>query len=105
MESTMQVKPQKAQVNSAKVVSQADWLVARKQLLSKEKESTRQRDALNAERRTLPWVKVEKQYVFDGPSGKVSLAQLFNGRSQLFIKHFMMGPGQKQQCVGCSLEV
>src|SRR6266404_3549531 len=105
MESTMQVKPQKAQVSSAKVVSQADWLVARKQLLTKEKEFTRQRDALNAERRALPWLKVEKQYVFDGHSGKVTLAQLFNGRSQLFIKHFMMGPGQKQQCVGCALEV
>src|SRR5712671_8034028 len=105
MENMMQAKLQETQVNGAKVVSQADWLVARKQLLSKEKESTRQRDALNAERRTLPWVKVEKQYVFDGPSGKVTFAQLFNGRSQLFIKHFMMGPGQKQQCVGCALEV
>ena len=101
----MQVKLQKTQVSSPKVVSHADWLVARKQLLTKEKEFTRQRDALNAERRALPWLKVEKQYVFDGPSGKITLAQLFNGRSQLFIKHFMMGPGQKQQCVGCSLEV
>jgi predicted dithiol-disulfide oxidoreductase (DUF899 family) len=105
MESMMQVKLQKTQVSSPKVVSQADWLVARKQLLTKEKEFTRQRDALNAERRALPWLKVEKQYVFDGSSGKITLAQLFNGRSQLFIKHFMMGPGQKQQCVGCSLEV
>src|SRR5437773_232749 len=101
----MQAKLQKTQVNSTKVVSQADWLVARKQLLSKEKEFTRQRDALNAERRALPWVSVEKQYVFDGPLGKVTFAILFNGRSQLFIKHFMMGPGQKQQCVGCSLKV
>src|SRR5438445_12831860 len=105
MESMMKAKLQETQVGSAKVVSQADWLVARKQLLAKEKEFTRQRDALNAERRALPWRRVEKQYVFDGPSGKVTLAQLFNGRSQLFIKHFMMGPGQKQQCVGCSLEV
>src|SRR2546428_12802972 len=105
MERMMQVKLQKTQVSSPKVVSQADWLVARKQLLTKEKEFPRQRDALNAERRALPWVKVEKQYVFDGSSGKLTLAQLFNGRSQLFIKHFMMGPGQKQQCVGCSLEV
>src|SRR6266568_228395 len=105
MENMMQAKLQKTQVKSPKVVSQADWLVARKQLLTKEKEFTRQRDALNTERRALPWVKVEKQYVFDGSSGKLTLAQLFNGRSQLFIKHFMMGPGQKQQCVGCSLEV
>jgi len=95
----MQVKLQKTQVSNPRVVSQADWLAARKQLLTKEKEFTRQRDALNAERRALPWLKVEKQYVFDGPSGKITLAQLFNGRSQLFIKHFMMGPGQKQQCV------
>jgi predicted dithiol-disulfide oxidoreductase (DUF899 family) len=87
------------------VVSQAEWIVARKQLLAKEKEFTRQQDALNAERRGLPWVKIEKEYVFDGPSGKVTLAQLFDGRSQLFVKHFMIGPGQKQHCVGCSLEV
>jgi predicted dithiol-disulfide oxidoreductase (DUF899 family) len=63
------------------------------------------RDQLTAERRALPWVAVEKEYVFDGPSGKVTLDELFDGRSQLFIKHFMMGPGQKQQCVGCSFEV
>jgi predicted dithiol-disulfide oxidoreductase (DUF899 family) len=87
------------------VVSQAEWIAARKQLLAKEKEFTCQQDALNAKRRGLPWVKIEKEYVFDGPSGKVTLAQLFDGRSQLFVKHFMMGPGQKQQCVGCSLEV
>src|SRR6266700_3636163 len=105
MENMMQAKLQKTQVKSPKVVSQADWLVARKQLLTKEKEFTRQRDALNTERRALPWVNVEKQYVFDGSSGKLTLAQLFDGRSQLFIKHFMMGPGQAQQCVGCSLEV
>ena len=87
----MQAKLQKTQVKSPKVVSQADWLVARKQLLTKEKEFTRQRDALNAERRALPWRKVEKRYVFDGPSGKVTLAQLFNGRSQLFIVGLQLG--------------
>lgn len=63
------------------------------------------RDQLAAERRALPWVQIEKEYVFDAPDGKVTLAQLFDGRSQLFIKHFMMGPGQVAQCVGCSLEV
>src|SRR5258708_5027328 len=86
------------------IVSREEWLKARTALLAKEKALTRSRDQVNAERRALPWVKVEKEYVFDGPSGKVTLAQLFNGRSQLFIKHFMMGPGQAHQCVGCSFE-
>jgi predicted dithiol-disulfide oxidoreductase (DUF899 family) len=88
-----------------RIVSRDEWLESRKQLLSKEKELTRLRDQLSAERRALPWVKVEKEYVFDGPSGKVTLADLFDGRSQLFIKHFMLGPGQAGQCVGCSFEV
>jgi predicted dithiol-disulfide oxidoreductase (DUF899 family) len=87
------------------IVSRDEGLKARVALLAKEKAFTRLRDQLSAEQRALPWVRVEKDYVFDGPSGKVSLAQLFDGRSQLFIKHFMMGPGQTEQCVGCSLEV
>src|SRR6202167_2791227 len=87
------------------VVSQQEWLVARKALLLSEKEATHLRDKINAERLALPWVKVEKEYVFDTPTGKKTLAELFDGRSQLFIKHFMMGPGQTEQCVGCSLEV
>lgn len=86
------------------IVSREEWLKARTALLAKEKALTRSRDQVNAERRALPWVRVEKEYVFGGPSGKVTLAQLFNGRSQLFIKHFMMGPGQAHQCVGCSFE-
>ena len=88
-----------------RIVSRQEWLTARKELLVKEKELTRLRDRLNAERRALPWVKVEKNYVFDAPSGEVTLADLFDGRSQLFIKHFMLGPGQTSQCVGCSFEV
>lgn len=88
-----------------RIVSRDEWLAARKELLAKEKELTRLRDRLSTERRALPWVKVTKQYVFDGPTGKVTLADLFEGRSQLFIKHFMMGPDQKGQCVGCSFEV
>lgn len=87
-----------------RVVSRDQWLAARQQLLIKEKELTRQRDALSAERRELPWVKVEKPYVFDTPDGKKTLADLFDGRSQLIIKHFMLAPGQKDPCVGCSFE-
>src|SRR5215510_5120460 len=92
-------------MNTPKILSRGEWLAARKALLLKEKELTRLRDELAAERRALPWVRVEKQYVFDGPAGKVTLADLFDGRSQLFVKHFMLGPGQVTQCVGCSLEV
>jgi len=87
------------------VVSRSEWLIARKDLLEREKELTRLRDQVAAERRALPWVKIEKDYTFDGPEGEVTLAELFDGRSQLFIKHFMMAPGQQTQCVGCSLEV
>jgi len=87
------------------VVSRAEWLIARKDLLKREKELTRLRDRLAAERRALPWVRIDKEYVFDAPEGEVTLAELFDGRSQLFIKHFMMAPGQTTQCVGCSLEV
>ncbi len=92
-------------VSDHEIVSSTDWLVARKDLLKREKELTRLRDQLSAERRALPWVKIDKEYIFDAPEGKVTLANLFAGRSQLFIKHFMMGPGQATQCVGCSLEV
>jgi predicted dithiol-disulfide oxidoreductase (DUF899 family) len=88
-----------------RAVSRQEWIAARKELLAKEKELMRLRDQLAAERHALPWVKIEKQYFFDAPEGKLTLADLFDGRSQLFIKHFMMGPGQEEQCVGCSLEV
>jgi predicted dithiol-disulfide oxidoreductase (DUF899 family) len=83
-------------------VSQNEWLKARKALLAKEKEFTHQRDALSAARRDLPWVKVEKNYVFDGPAGKETLTDLFDGRSQLIIYHFMLGPGWMQGCPSCS---
>ncbi len=88
-----------------RIGSREKWLVARKQLLIKEKELTHLRDRLSAERRELPWVKIEKDYTFDTPEGKVSLADLFDGRSQLYIKHFMLGPGQNTQCIGCSFEI
>ncbi|MFZ0681230.1 DUF899 domain-containing protein [Candidatus Binatus sp.] len=92
-------------MNHNPIVSREEWLDARKLLLTREKELTRARDELSRQRRELPWVKIDKPYEFDSATGKVTLAQLFNGRSQLFIKHFMMGPGAAHQCVGCSLEV
>jgi predicted dithiol-disulfide oxidoreductase (DUF899 family) len=84
------------------VVSREEWLVARRRLLAKEKEATRLRDAVNAERLALPWVKIEKTYVFDTPQGRKTLAELFAGRSQLVIYHFMLGPGWPAGCPGCS---
>jgi len=84
-------------------VPQAEWLAARKVLLSKEKEFTRLRDELSRRRRELPWEKVEKQYVFDGPGGTESLGDLFGGKSQLIIYHFMFGPEWKEGCPSCSL--
>lgn len=84
------------------VVSQNEWLKARKALLAKEKEFTRARDALSAQRRDLPWVKIEKNYLFDGPRGKEALADLFGGKSQLLVYHFMLGPGWVQGCPSCS---
>lgn len=87
---------------STKIVSPAEWLAARKALLKKEKEFTRLRDDLSRQRRELPWEKVEKSYVFEGPAGKVSLSELFKGRSQLIVYHFMFGPGWEQGCPSCS---
>jgi predicted dithiol-disulfide oxidoreductase (DUF899 family) len=92
-------------LSSHEIVPREEWLIARKDLLKREKELTRLRDQLGTERRALPWVSIDKEYLFDAPEGKVTLTELFDGRSQLFIKHFMLGPGQKTQCVGCSLEV
>jgi len=87
---------------AAKVVSPAEWLAARKELLAKEKEFTRLRDELSRQRREMPWEKVEKPYVFEGANGKETLAELFDGRSQLIVYHFMMGPGWKEGCPSCS---
>src|SRR5579862_1682526 len=88
-----------------RIVSRDEWLAARTALLAKEKAFTRQRDELSEQRLALPWVKIEKDYVFDGPAGKLTLSDLFAGKSQLFTKTFMLAPGQTRQCVGCSLEV
>ena len=85
-----------------RIVSRDEWLAEHRQHLVKEKEHTRQRDRLNTERRELPWVEVKKTYVFDGPNGKQTLADLFDGRSQLIVQHFMFGPGWGEGCTGCS---
>lgn len=84
------------------VVSREAWLTARKELLAREKELTRLRDELSATRRALPWVKVKKEYVFDTLGGRMTLADLFDGRSQLIVHHFMFGPGWEAGCIGCS---
>jgi len=84
------------------VVSRKEWIAARTAFLKKEKEFTRLRDELSGQRRELPWVKVEKQYVFDGPGGNVTLAQLFEDRSQLVAYHFMFAPEWEQGCKHCS---
>lgn len=85
-----------------RIVSREAWLEARKQHLHKEKELTRLRDQLSAERRELPWVRVEKAYAFDGPQGRRTLAELFDGCSQLMTYHFMFGPGWTEGCRSCS---
>jgi predicted dithiol-disulfide oxidoreductase (DUF899 family) len=84
------------------VVSREEWLTARRALLAQEKEATHLRDKINAARLALPWVKVDKGYVFDTPSGKRTLVDLFEGRSQLIAYHFMLGPDWKAGCPGCS---
>ena len=89
-------------ITSPKVVPREEWIAARKELLNKEKELTHLRDRLSAERRQLPRVKIEKNYVFDAPGGKVTLADLFAGRSQLVIYHFMFGPDWQEGCPSCS---
>ena len=85
-----------------KVVSHDEWLAARQELLAKEKAFQHQCDEMSRLQRDLPWERVEKAYVFDGPDGKETLADLFAGRSQLIVYHFMLGPGWKEGCVGCS---
>ena len=85
-----------------KVVSREEWLAVRREHLLKEKEFTRLRDQLSQDRRELPWVKVEKEYLFDGPNGKETLSDLFNGHSQLIVYHFMYGPEWEEGCPSCS---
>jgi predicted dithiol-disulfide oxidoreductase (DUF899 family) len=86
-----------------KVVSETEWVEAHKAFLAKEKELTRQRDELSRQRRELPWVKVAQEYIFDGPHGRRTLADLFDGRSQLIVYHFMFGPEWAEGCPSCSM--
>ncbi len=85
-----------------KIVSHAEWTEARKRFLAREKEFTKLRDELSADRRALPWERVEKQYVFQGPDGRETLPELFAGRSQLIVQHFMLAPGWQEGCKSCS---
>lgn len=87
-------------IANPKTVSRAEWLVVRKKLLAREKRHTHERDAIAAERRSLPWV--DKAYVFDAPGGKKTLADLFDGKSQLIVYHFMFAPDWEEGCPSCS---
>jgi len=84
------------------LVSPEKWLAARRELLREEKEFIRMQDKMNARRRALPWVKIDQPYAFEAPAGRVSLADLFAGRSQLIVQHFMLGPGWEEGCKSCS---
>src|SRR5262245_8375241 len=96
---------ERSAMNLPPAVSETEWQAALDALLAKEKEATRARDALAAERRRLPRVRIDKDYVFDGPEGDVRLPELFEGRSQLLLYHFMFGPNQDAGCNGCSMFV
>ncbi len=89
-------------IETPRVVSREEWLAARRELLAREKQLTRAHEALAAERRRLPWVKVEEDYVFDSPAGRQTLAELFGGKSQLIVYHFMFAPEWREGCPSCS---
>jgi predicted dithiol-disulfide oxidoreductase (DUF899 family) len=91
-----------ASTTAHRVISREQWLAERKGLLAREKELTRQRDQLARERRALPWVRIDKRYVFETPEGRRGLPDLFEGRRQLLVQHFMLAPGREQGCTGCS---
>jgi predicted dithiol-disulfide oxidoreductase (DUF899 family) len=103
----MESKTDASEMNRSRIVSPQEWEAARQQLLVKEKELTRARDALAAERRRMPWLAVEKAYEFDGPRGKASLLDLFDGRRQLIVYRAFFEPGVKgwpeHACIGCSM--
>jgi predicted dithiol-disulfide oxidoreductase (DUF899 family) len=91
-------------MNPPEIASRDEWLAARKELLEREKDLTRRRDALNAERRRLPMVRIDKDYVLEGPDGKVTLADIFEGRTQLIVHHFMFDPGWDDGCPSCTAQ-
>ena len=95
--------PTQSTIQRPSVVSREEWIAARHALLAREKEHTRRTDELSRQRRELPWVRVEKPYMFQGPRGSETLADLFAGRSQLLVYHFMFGPEMKEGCPSCSL--
>ena len=97
-----QTTPEETKMDHSPIVSRTEWLAARKALLSKEKEFNRQRDALSAERRRLPMVRIEKEYIFEGPNGRTDLHEIFGGRRQLIIYHFMFDPSWEAGCPSCS---
>ena len=103
----MERETEASQINRPRIVSPQEWEAARQKLLLKEKELTRARDALAAERRRMPWLAVEKKYEFDGPRGKASLLDLFDGRGQLILYRAFFEPGVKgwpeHACIGCSM--
>jgi predicted dithiol-disulfide oxidoreductase (DUF899 family) len=99
---TIESKTGATKRNPSKVVSREQWLIARKDLLTREKELTRLRDEVSRHRREMPWVKIDKKYVFEGRDGRKTLADLFDGRSQLIVYHFMLGPGWEEGCKSCS---
>jgi len=98
----MQADTTSANIEKPNIVSHEEWLAARRQLLRREKEVTHLNDRLSAARRAMPWEKVDKAYTFEGPEGKRSLADLFEGRSQLIVYHFMFGPDWSEGCPSCS---
>lgn len=91
-----------ASIENHRVVPMDEWIAERKTLLAREKELTHLRDEIARERRSLPWVRIDKNYVFDTPEGQRTLADLFDGRSQLLVQHFMLAPGWEQGCKSCS---
>src|SRR5512132_2021633 len=102
-----EIEVEKKQMNRSKIVSPREWEAARRRLLVKEKELTRARDALAAERRRMPWLAVDKDYEFDGPEGRASLLDLFDGRRQLILYRAFFEPGvsgwPEHACIGCSM--
>lgn len=104
-ESNLTLKSKEKPMSYPRIVTREEWLVARKELLIKEKEATHARDRLNAERRRLPMVKIDKDYVFEGPGGKMSLLDLFDGRRQLIVYHFMFDPSWDEGCKSCTFLV